>query len=53
MKIPYKCLAVAALAALSTTVLTAQTNTVLEGFEGFTDLMPGQYVWSPSSGAYV
>jgi hypothetical protein len=53
MKIQYKCLVTAALVALSTATLHAQTNTVLEGFEGFTDLVPGSYVWSPSSGAYV
>ena len=53
MKTLYKCLVAAALAALSTATLTAQTNMVLEGFEGFQDLVPGQYVWSPDSNAYV
>jgi hypothetical protein len=53
MKTLYKCLVAAALAALSTATLTAQTNMVLEGFEGFQDLVPGQYVWSPDSNAYI
>ena len=53
MKMPYATLVAAALVALSTATLPAQTNTVLEGFEGFQDLVPGQYVWSPDTTAYV
>lgn len=52
MKIQYKCLVAAALVALSTTTLHAQSATVLEGFEEFIDLSPGQYTWAPS-GAFV
>jgi hypothetical protein len=53
MKTLFKCLVAAALAALSAATLPAQTNTVLEGFEGFQDLLPGQYVWNSDSGAYI
>jgi hypothetical protein len=53
MKTQYASLVGAALVALSTTTLPAQSTTVLEGFEGFQDLVPGQYVWSPDTSAYV
>ena len=53
MKKQYARLIAAAGVGLATATLHAQTNTVLEGFEGFADLIPGQYVWSPSSSAYV
>ena len=53
MRIRYKCLAAAALVALSTATLHAQSTTVLEGFEEFADLLPGQYVWSTNSSAFV
>ena len=53
MKMKYKSLVAAGLAALSTLTLQAQSTTVLEGFEEFVDLVPGQYVWSPSTNAYV
>jgi hypothetical protein len=48
-----KCLVAAGLVALSALILQAQSTTVLEGFEEFEDLVPGEYVWSPSSGGYV
>jgi hypothetical protein len=53
MRIQYASLVAAALVALSTATLPAQSITVLEGFEGFQDLVPGQYVWCPDTYAYV
>jgi hypothetical protein len=53
MRIQYASLVAAALVALSTATLSAQSTTVLEGFEGFQDLVPGQYVWCPDTYAYV
>ena len=53
MKIQYKSLLAAALLAASTTLLPARsTNIVLEGFEQFSDAIPGQLVSAPS-GAYA
>jgi hypothetical protein len=53
MKLKYECLVAAALAALSTATLHAQSTTVLEGFEDFVDATPGQSVYSPARYAYV
>lgn len=53
MKKQYECLIAAALIALSTATLHAQNTTVLEGFESFVNLLPGQYIWSPSTYAQV
>ena len=53
MKMKYKCLVAAILAALSALTLQGQSTTVVEGFEQFENLVPGEYVWSPSSGAFV
>ena len=52
MKTRFECLVAAVLVSLSTIPLYAQSSTVLEGFEGFYDLLPGEYVYA-DSGAYV
>jgi hypothetical protein len=53
MKIKYAPLVAAAFVALSTALLQAQSTTVLEGFEQFETILPGTYLWSPATNAYV
>src|ERR1035438_2701939 len=53
MRIQYASLAAAALLALSTPTLPAQSTTVLEGFENYQELVTGQYLWNPESYSYV
>ncbi len=53
MKMKFKSLVAAGLAALSTLTLQAQSTTVLEGFEAFVDLVPGESGWSPITNAWV